>query len=47
MKMVGIHGICKPESIGARDSDGCIRLYKKLQRLRDLIFRNVCYNKQR
>lgn len=25
-KSIGIHGTCKPESIGKRDSEGCIRL---------------------
>lgn len=29
MKKIGVHGTCKPESIGTRDSDGCIRLHKK------------------
>lgn len=36
---IGIHGTCKPESIGTRDSEGCIRLHNNdLQRLRDLIY---------
>lgn len=25
-KSIGIHGTCKPETIGTRDSEGCIRL---------------------
>ena len=36
---IGIHGTCKPESIGTRDSEGCIRLHNNdLQKLRDLIY---------
>lgn len=36
---IGIHGTCKPESIGTRDSEGCIRLHNNdLQRLRALIY---------
>ena len=37
-KSIGIHGTCKPETIGTRDSEGCVRLHNEdLQRLRDLI----------
>ena len=28
-KGIGIHGTCKPESIGTRDSEGCIRIKNK------------------
>lgn len=26
---IGIHGTCKPETIGTRDSEGCIRLHNR------------------
>ncbi len=36
---IGIHGTCKPESIGTRDSEGCVRLYNAdLQKLRRLVY---------
>ncbi|MDE5822075.1 MAG: L,D-transpeptidase [Paramuribaculum sp.] len=35
---IGIHGTCFPESIGTRDSEGCIRLLNKdLIRLMSLV----------
>lgn len=36
---IGIHGTCFPESIGTRDSDGCVRLRNEdLLRLRGYVF---------
>lgn len=35
---IGIHGTCFPESIGTRDSEGCIRLFNEdLIRLKSLV----------
>lgn len=36
---IGIHGTCFPESIGTRDSEGCIRLHNEdLNRLKEMVF---------
>lgn len=36
---IGIHGTCFPESIGTRDSEGCIRLHNKdLNHLKEMVF---------
>lgn len=36
---IGIHGTCKPETIGTRDSEGCIRLYNNdLCKLRKFVY---------
>lgn len=38
-RSIGIHGTCKPETIGTRDSEGCVRLYNEdLQKLREMVF---------
>lgn len=39
---IGIHGTCKPESIGTRDSEGCIRLNNAdLMILRQYVYINM------
>lgn len=36
---IGIHGTCKPETIGTRDSEGCIRLHNSdLYNLLNLVY---------
>ena len=36
---IGIHGTCFPQSIGTRDSEGCIRLQNdNLKKLREYVF---------
>lgn len=36
---IGIHGTCFPESMGKRESDGCIRLRNEdLEKLREYVF---------